>query len=190
MYKKIECKNFDFVLLSSYTAYTNSPHTKRLNYYQRFSFSWLELHAAWLEHYRSCADVLYIEWLLYYRRCLFSVLKLDVRYKWRVMSPNMHCSHFPISRVHLFVQLYLDTCITWKLQVIRARSNSVYQTTALLSETFFVWFRVALEIRLESYGPRHASVVHWCSISSYTASPYIHRYFVCNCCWQQNSRTL
>ena len=31
--------------------------------------------------------------------------------------------------------------------------------TAVLSETFFVWFRVALEIRLESYDPRHALVV-------------------------------
>ena len=25
----------------------------------------------------------------------------------------------------------------------------------------FVWFRVAIEIRLESYSPRHASVVLW-----------------------------
>ena len=30
--------------------------------------------------------------------------------------------------------------------------------TALLIETFLVWFRVASEICLESYGPKHASV--------------------------------
>ena len=31
--------------------------------------------------------------------------------------------------------------------------------TALLLETFFAWFRVAIKIRVESYDPRHASVV-------------------------------
>ena len=36
-----------------------------------------------------------------------------------------------------------------------------YWTTAKLSETFFVWFRVAWEIWLESYGPRQASVILW-----------------------------
>ena len=30
---------------------------------------------------------------------------------------------------------------------------------ALLSDTFFVWFRVAKEIQLKSYGSRHASVI-------------------------------
>ena len=64
--------------------------------------------------------------------------------------------------------------IRWKLQVIYGRS--AYRTTAILSETFFVWFRVALEIRLGSYGPRHASVSLWYNIlCAYTASPYIHR---------------
>ena len=49
--------------------------------------------------------------------------------------------------------------ITWKLQVVH--ECSAYRTTAILSETFFVCFRLALGIRLKSYGPRHASVVFW-----------------------------
>ena len=48
---------------------------------------------------------------------------------------------------------------TWKLQVVR--ECSAYQNAAVLSKTFFVCFRVALWIRLESYGPRHASVFFW-----------------------------
>ena len=51
---------------------------------------------------------------------------------------------------------------TQKLKVICGRS--AYWTTAMLSETFFVWFRVAREIRLGNYSPRHASVVLWYSI--------------------------
>ena len=40
--------------------------------------------------------------------------------------------------------------------------RSAYRTTALLSETFFAVFRVALEIRLsESFAPRYALVVLW-----------------------------
>ena len=52
--------------------------------------------------------------------------------------------------------------ITWKLQVIH--KCSVYRMTAILSETFFVWFRVAMQIWLESYDPRHALVVLWYDI--------------------------
>ena len=33
--------------------------------------------------------------------------------------------------------------------------RSAYRTTAILSETLFVWCRVACDIRLESYRPRH-----------------------------------
>ena len=60
------------------------------------------------------------------------------------------------------IPLYLEACITWKLQLICERST--YRTTAMLSGTFFVCFRVAWEIQLKSYGPRHASVVLWYSI--------------------------
>ena len=88
-------------------------------------------------------NVLHIEWLLYYRRCPFSALELDARYKWWVMAPNTHHSLFPIN--HLCVL----TCIT---------------TTTLLLDTFLVWFRFAWEIWLKSYDPRHASVVLWYNI--------------------------
>ena len=46
-----------------------------------------------------------------------------------------------------------------------------------ISETFFVWFRVVLEIRLESYSPRHASVVLWCSI----VCAYCKPAYTCTC---------
>ena len=51
--------------------------------------------------------------------------------------------------------------ITWKLQAICGILT--YWTTArcILSETLFGWFRFALEIQLECYGPRHALVVLW-----------------------------
>ena len=49
--------------------------------------------------------------------------------------------------------------ITWQLQVMCGRSE--YQMTAMLYETSFEWFRVALVIQLESYGLRHTSVVLW-----------------------------
>ena len=52
--------------------------------------------------------------------------------------------------------------ITWKVQVIFG--HSAYRTTAMLLGTFLMWFRVALEIRLESYGLRHASLVLWYNI--------------------------
>ena len=99
-------------------------------------------------------DVLHMEWLLYYCRCLFSVLELDSRYNWQVMAPNTPCNLFLMS--HLFVL----TCITWKLQVIYGCSGD--RMTAVQLETFFVRFRVAWEIWLESYGPRHASVMCMC----------------------------
>ena len=47
--------------------------------------------------------------------------------------------------------------ITWKLQVVR--KCLAYGTTAILLETFFVCFGVALGIWLESYCPRHTLVV-------------------------------
>ena len=57
-----------------------------------------------LENYRSYADVLHIEWLFYYHRCLFSVLELDVRYEWRVTPPSMHRSLFTISHFCVYIQ--------------------------------------------------------------------------------------
>ena len=55
--------------------------------------------------------------------------------------------------------LYVLTCITWKLQVVYGRST--YQMTSLLSATFLVWFRVAKQIQLETYGFGHTLVILW-----------------------------
>ena len=60
-----------------------------------------------------------------------------------------------------FVYTYMHTC-NLKLQVIYGRS--AYWITALLSETFLVWFRVAWEIWLESYGSRHTLIILWYNI--------------------------
>ena len=46
-----------------------------------------------------------------------------------------------------------------------------YQMTALVSETIFMWFKVAWEIRLESYGPRHPLVVLWYNIVCVNCNP-------------------
>ena len=53
--------------------------------------------------------------------------------------------------------------ISWKVQVVR--ECSAHGTTAIISEIIFVWFRVTLQIWLESYSPRHASVVLWYHIA-------------------------
>ena len=90
---------------------------------------------------------------------LEQMLELNVRYEWQVLPPNTHRS--PFSTSHSCVYSVLRH-ITWKLQFICGRS--AYRTTAILSESFFMWFRVALEIQLESYSSRHASVVLWNNI--------------------------
>ena len=90
---------------------------------------------------------------------IFCVIELDERYDWWVTPPNMHHSLFPISHVCVYSELRR---ITWKLLAIYGRS--AYRTNAVLSETFFVWFKVTQGIRLESCGPRHTFVVLWYSI--------------------------
>ena len=42
-------------------------------------------------------DVLHVEQQLYYQRCLFPVLELDVKNDWSVMASNTHYSVFPLS---------------------------------------------------------------------------------------------
>ena len=100
-------------------------------------------------------DIPHIKRLLYYWTWLFSLLELDPRYDWWVIAPNTHHSLF-------LVGLKSNLKITWKVLVVCGRS--AYQTTALLSETFLVLYRVAWEIRLESYDPRHISIVLWYNI--------------------------
>ena len=72
---------------------------------------YLYLHAQH-ENCRLYVDVLLFKWLLYYWRCLFSLLDLDVRYEWRVTPLNTYCSLFPISHFCIYSTLRL---ITWKL---------------------------------------------------------------------------
>ena len=69
-----------------------------------------------------------------------------------VKASNMHCSLYL-----LITYLCVHTCITWKLQVIY--QCPAYWMSALLLESFLVWFRVVWEIWLESYSHRHVSVV-------------------------------
>ena len=92
------------------------------------------------------------------------------------VAPNMHCSVFSIRH------LCILTHIVWKLLVVH--KCSAYRMTALLSETFLEWFRVACVIRLESYSPRHTSVVLWYNNVCVYRKPvdmYIHvREFCCH----------
>ena len=51
--------------------------------------------------------------------------------------------------------------------------------TAILSETFFVWFRVSLEIQPESYGLRRAlGIVCYMTLYAYTVSSVYTLLFV------------
>ena len=106
-------------------------------------------------------DIVHIKRLLYYRRYSFSLLELDARYKWWVMAPNTPCSLFPIS--HLCVH-YAQMAYTHIFKTTGRIWMFCIWTTAILSESFLVWFRVAWNIRLESYDPKHASVALWYNI--------------------------
>ena len=114
----------------------------------------------------GCMPTFYISRLLYYRRCLFLCQSWmqDMNGKLRLQA---HITVFAIS--HLYVYNVLRH-ITWKLQVICGRS--AYRTTAILSEAFFVWFRVALEIRLESYSSRNATVLWYNIVCVYCEPMY------------------
>ena len=85
-------------------------------------------------------------------------IKLNARYNWWVMIPNMHRSLFLIS--HLCVLTHIH--VTWKLQVTYRRS--AYWMTALLLKTFLVCYGVAWEIWLESYDPRYILIILWYKI--------------------------
>ena len=99
-----------------------------------------------LKNYRLYMDFLHIEWLLYYRWCLYSVLKLDARYM-QLVSYGLK---------HALQSLSAWTFYTGELQP-KKDMHQLFSDTAL------------------------------CTC---TASPYLHRYLVCNYTWQQNSRTL
>ena len=99
---------------------------------------------------------------------------------WLVSYGSKHSSQF-----FQISHLYALTRINWKLRGIYGRS--AYRMTALLPDTFLVWFRVAREIWLERYSPRSALVVLWYKIVCihvYCNHAYIHYYLVCNYAWQ------
>ena len=70
-------------------------------------------------------DILHIEWLLYYRRCLLSVLELDAKYDWWVMASK----RIAVRSYKPFVHIYLQA----KLEHIER---------LLYCRTLLVWFRV------------------------------------------------
>ena len=116
-----------------------------------------------LENYRPYMDIVNFEQLLYYRIWHYSELELDVKYNWWVMAPNTNHSVFSIS------QMYILKHIGLKLHCIYG--HSAYWMNALLLETFCEWVRVAWEIWLESYCPRNASGILWCSIMCVYCKP-------------------
>ena len=119
-----------------------------------------------------------ISWklLVIYGRCTYwttalllkmSIFCVETGCKIRFLSyGSQHSSQF-LSDKH-FVRPYThnlkNTGHTW---------YSAYQTTALLFETFLVWFRVAWKVQLESYGHRHAWVFFWCKILCRNSKPVI-----------------
>ena len=122
----------------------NDLHTKRLLFYQRLFFSRLEEHVSkdwwvmvWntgcglfcmpfcvylhtqLENVRLYKDALPNEWMLYYRRDLFSELELYVRYDRQVMDPNPHLNFFRTytTFVHAYTCNLKTTGCMWMLYV-------------------------------------------------------------------------
>ena len=57
---------------------------------------------------------------------------------------SKHTSQSLSDKPFVHMQLYLEACIPWKLQVIC--EHSMYRMTVMYSETFFVWFKVTWEI--------------------------------------------
>ena len=76
--------------------------------------------------------------------------KQYMQYEQQVVAPNMHHSLFLIC--HLCVLPHL----TLKIHVQVVCERSAYWTTALLSDTFLIWFRVAWDIQLVNYSSRQA----------------------------------
>ena len=126
-------------------------------------------------------DIEPIEWLLYRRRCIFSVLELDARCNWWGTASNSHHSLFLISH------LYVLTHTTWNLEV-----NMDVQHTAWLfynQRHSLCGLELHERFNWRAMSP-DTSVVFWYKICMYTAIPYIHCYLVCNYTWQRISRSL
>ena len=99
---------------------------------------------------RSCPLCMYVIW--YTRACGlnlhgFKICALFQPWKWQKYPPPQEITTYRRA---------------WKLQAIHG--CSAYWMTALLSKTSLEWFRVTLEIRLESYGPGCTSIILWYNI--------------------------
>ena len=118
-----------------------------------------------------------------------------VRARYEIQMGTYGSKHIAVPfryAVHLCIHVHVLRHIIWKLQVIYGRS--VYQVIVILSEAFFVWFRFAWEIWLESYGSTQASVILWCNIVWVYCKPAhksLHGVQLHVClCMKQNSHTL
>ena len=125
-------------------------------------------------------NILHIKQLPYYRRCLFSVLELHVRYSWQVLIPNMHHNLLLICHLHAL------TCITWNYRLCTDVLHILndYQRHCLCG----------LEFHEGSNWRPTAPDTYWSfsdtALCPYIAIPYIHHYLVHYCTWQQSSCTL
>ena len=108
---------------------------------------------------KSYKDILPIELLLYYRRCILWARAR--RYACWVMDPNTHCVLF---RYNILCVLMF---ITWKLQVVYGCTT--YRTTAPLSVVSIFCVRAGCEVRLASYGSKYA----WQCLYD---KPFVHTY--------------
>ena len=127
---------------------------------------------------------MHIKQLLYYRKCLFFVLELDVRYERQVMDSNTPHSVFMI------IHLCILTCKPEKyrshtyMNVEHMKQLLYYQRHSLCG----------LQLHERSDWWTKAPDRHWSfydtTLCAYTASPYIHHYLVRNYALQQNSCTL
>ena len=112
------------------------------------------------------ANILWIKWLLNYCRCFLLVLidmKLHASYGWWVWLKT----HMWSFSIHLFVHIYTYNTTQHNIQhiwhkngctdVLNAQMYGCFRqwATALLSETFLLWFRVVWEIWPKSYISRH-----------------------------------
>ena len=130
---------------------------------------------------RLCADVLHIRRLLYYKRCQAGC---EI---WMTTYASRQASQSFLGKPFVCIQLYLRH-LTWKLQVICGRL--AYWTTA----NYWKHYLCGLELHEKSYWRAMVPDTH-CSLSgttlcAYTASLYIHSYFICYYAWQQNSHIL
>ena len=80
-----------------------------------------------LENYRSYMDVVHIKWLFYYWRHSSCVLDWHERSDWRVMAPDMQCSHSLIQYCMCVYCKPMRTCtliFDMQLQVYAWQQNS------------------------------------------------------------------